>query len=172
MADDTPGVIDRVKTIGADATELLELARPKAAGGADLTAAEIKKIGQLVKRSEATMSEASERAKAARREQIAELESHIENLTMTLATPGLSRTARDDLKALRRNRRAQLLNLQTREALDFGGILTADQVAEIGSVLKRAKADVAQKKKAAAFLASLTKIADLSVSIVRKATVL
>lgn len=164
-----PGLIDTVKEIAGEARRIVEELKPKAAEGAELTQTELATIRKLVQRSEDAMSEANRLAKERRQQEIAELEELIESIESGLSTPGLSRSARDDLKNLKRRRRAQLLNLQTREALDFGGILTAPQVEEITAVLKRAKQDVAKKKKAAAFVATLLKVADIGVGIVRKA---
>lgn len=168
--DRTKGLIEKVKGIADEARSLVDELQPKAQANAELTKAQLGRISKLVARAEATMSEANERAKAARKTEIEELEGLIKSVTTALGTPGLSNSARKELQDLRRRRRAQLLNLQTREALDFGGILSATQIQEIADVLKRAKQDVARKKKAAGFVASLMRIADIAVGIVRKAS--
>ena len=121
-----------------------------------------------MKRSEAALTEASQLAKEQRREQIKELEKMVKQLESALATPGLPGSARAELQALKRKKRAQLVRLLARESMDFGGILTATQVERIKEVLKRAKQDVARKKKAAAFLATVIEVADISLSIVGK----
>ncbi len=165
---DKPGLIDTVKSIGADASKLVNVLTAKAAENADLTATERKAIEKLVKQSEAAMSEASQLAKKQRREQIKELEKMVKQLESALATPGLPDSARSDLQALKRRKRAQLVGLLTRESMDFGGILSVTQVKHIEDVLKRAKKDIAQKKKAAAFLGTVMEVADISLSIVGK----
>ena len=100
--------------------------------------------------------------------EIKELEKMVKQLESALATSGLPRSARAELQALKRKKRAQLVRLLTRESMDFGGILTSTQVERIKEVLKRAKQDVARKKKAAAFLATVIEVADISLSIVGK----
>jgi hypothetical protein len=166
--NDTPGLIDTVKSIGDEASRLVSVLTTKAAENADLTSRELKAIDKLVKQSEAALSEASQLAKKQRQVQIAELEKMVKQLESAIATPGLPRTARADLQALKRRKRAQLVGLLARESMDFGGILTATQVEHIRDVLKRAKKDIARKKKAAAFLATVMEVADISLSIVGK----
>jgi len=161
-------VIEEVSSIGKDAQALVAELQPKAQQGADLTNAELKKIDRLVKRSEAAMSAAEVRAKERRKAQISELDKLINNITLSLGTPGLSQTAIDDLKRLKRNKLAQVVRLKTRAALDFGGILSPAEIKDIATVLKQAKADVAAKKKAAAVLGSILQIANLAISIVGK----
>ena len=163
-----PGLIDRVKGIGDDASRLVDVLTSKAAANEDLTASELKTIDALVERSEAALGEASQRAKEQRRAQIEELEKIVEQLESALATPGLPAGARTDLQALKRRKRAQLVGLLARESMDFGGILTKTQIEHIEDVLRRAKHDVAQKKKAAAFLGTIMEVASISLSIVGK----
>ncbi len=165
---DKPSVIDKVKGIAGDAQKLAAELKPKAEQGANLTKKELDAIRKLVQRSEAAMSDANQRAKERRQQEIKALEELIQSITSALGTPGLSANARNDLKNLRRRRRAQLLHLQTRAALDFGGILTANQIKEIAELLKRAKQEVANKKKAAAFLTTVVRIADIALSVGRK----
>ena len=165
---DKPGIIDQVKSIGEDASKLVGVLTAKAAANEDLTKSELSTIDALIKRSEAALTEASQRAKEVRREQIKELEKMVAQLESALATPGLPASARADLQALKRRNRAQLVGLLARESMDFGGILTVTQVEHIKDVLKRAKKDVAQKKKAAAFLGTVMEVADISLSIVGK----
>ncbi len=169
MTDDT-GVIAKVQGIADDAKSLINELQANTQANANLTDQQAASIAELVARSEATMGEASTQAKTARRAEIEELEGLIASFTTALATPGLPQSARSELQDLKRLRRAQLVNLQTREALDFGGILSAPQVLEIEDVLKRAKQDVATKKRAAGFVASLMRVADIAVGVVRKAS--
>ena len=115
------------------------------------------------------MSDAKLRAKAMRHKEIDELTQLIKDIELALATPDLDEDVRNDLKDLRRRRRAKLVRLQIRLGMDFSGILTPKQIQEIQEVLKRAKADVAKKKKAAAFLATIMKIADVALGVLGKA---
>lgn len=162
-------LIAEVSAIGRDAQALVAELQPKAQQGANLTQAELRKIKALVKRSEEAMSAAEQRAKERRAAQIRELEALVRSIESSLAVPGLSQRAVDDLKQLKRNKLAQLVRLRTRAGLDFGGILSAAEVQEIAAVLKEARAAVARKKRAAGFLGSLLKIANLSLGIVAKA---
>ncbi len=166
--NDKPGLIDQVMSIGEDAASLVDVLTTKAADNADLTPGELAAIDKLVKQSEAALSEASQLAKKQRREQIKELKKMVKQLESALATPGLPLTARTELQALKRRKRAQLVGLLARESMDFGGILSVTQVERIENVLKRAKKEVAQKKKAAAFLGIVMEVADISLSIVGK----
>ncbi len=162
-------VIAEVSSIGKDAQALVAELQPKAQQGKDLTAAEKKKIAGLVKRSTEAMKAAETRAKKRRQDQIAELGKLLDSIKLSLGTPGLSETAIKDLKQLRRNTRAKLVRLETRAGLDFGGILSAAEIKAIEAVLKEAKNAVERKKKVAAFLGSLIKVANLAISIVGKA---
>jgi len=166
--NDKPSLIDQVKSIGEDASNLVDVLTAKAAANADLTSQELAAIDTLVKQSEAAMSEASQLAKQQRRERIEELEKMVEQLEGALATPGLPTGTRTELQALKRRKRAQLVGLLARESMDFGGILTVTQVERIKDVLARAKRDVATRKKAAAFLGTVMEVADISLSIVGK----
>jgi len=167
-----PSLVDQVKAIADEASNLVSVLTTKVAANADLTSEELKAIDKLVKQSEAALSEASQLAKKQRRVQIAELEKLVKQLEGALATPGLPGSARTELQALKRRKRAQLVGLLARESMDFGGILTVTQVERIKEVLKRAKKDVAQKKKAAAFLGTVMEVADISLSIVGKVVAL
>lgn len=165
-------LIGTVGSIGKDAKALLEIARTKAAKTgtqANLSQAEIKSFAALVKRSEEAMAVASERAKQRRLDEIAELEAAIEDIDKSLAL-NLPADAVKLCKRNKRNLRARLLNRQLKVGLDFSGILTTAQVDEIKGLLVEAKQAVAKKKKAAGFIKNLMQIADLSMSIVAKAT--
>ena len=162
-------VIEEVASIGEDAQALVAEFQPKAQQGKDLTKAELRKIDKLVKRSEAAISAAEQRAKETRKAQIAELEKLVKSIELSLTTPGLTPTAINDLKKLKRNKLAQLTRLKTRAALDFGGILSPAEIKDIATVLQQARNAVASKKKAAAFLGSMLNIANLAIGIVTKA---
>lgn len=161
-------VVEEVSSIGKDAEALVAELQPKAQQDKNLTQAELKKIDKLVKRSEAAMSAANVRAKETRKAQIAELEKLVKSIDLSLSTPGLTQTTINDLKKLKRNKLAQLTRLEGRAALDFGGLLSPTEIKEIATVLQQAKKAVASKKKAAAFLGSILKIANFAISIVAK----
>ena len=163
------GLIDDVKSIGERANQLLATIQNKAINQANLTSAEISQIKRLVEQSEVLMSEASQRARTARDQQIKELEEHIKNINLSLTTPSLSASTVSELKSLRRRRRAKLTRLQARAALDFGGVLTPEDITDISEILKKARHATQRKRKAADFIDSLIKIADLSIDIVGKA---
>ncbi len=162
-------LIDDVKAIGTQAKKLLDTVQTRATDQGKLSAGEIKQIAALVAKSEALLLAANQRAKTARDQQIVEFEEHIRQINSSLSTPGLSATAVSDLKALKRSRRAKLVRLQARAALDFGGILTTADVADISRVLKNARTATEKKQKATDFIASLVKIADLAINITGKA---
>ena len=161
-----PALIDQVKGIAEDAARLVDVLATRAAADADLTPRELAAIDDLVTRSEAALSEASQVARQRRREQISELEKIVKQTESALATPGLPASARAELQALKRRKRAQLVGLLARESMDFGGILSVAQVRRIEEVLRRARHEVARKKKAAAFLGIVLEVADISLSIV------
>jgi len=163
-------LIDTVESIGKDARALLDIAQRKAAlkrKKANLSKAEIRQIDALIKRSEETISEASELAKARRNGEIEELKSQIKDIEASLAIP-LDQDTIDFLKNRKRNLRARLLDKQTKAALDFAGILSAAEIGNIQELLLEAKQAVARRKRAAGFIKSLLQIADLAAGIVRK----
>ncbi len=161
-------IVDTIRDIAGDAQDLVDLVTPKAAVDDTLSASELASISKLVKRAETALSDASVRAKQSRQQEIKELEKLVKSFTTALGVPGLSASARDNLKAIRRNRRAKLLRLQTQAAVDFGGILKPDEIKEIETLLKAARRDVARKKKAAAFVSTLLQIADKALIIAGK----
>ena len=161
-------LLDRVKSIGADATRLMDVLTTRAADDAELTSGELAAIDRLIRQSEAVLSDASQLARKRRRKQIGQLKKLLTQLDGALATPGLSVATRTELGALKRRKRAQLVGLLARESMDFGGILTVTQVRRIEDVLKRARRTVARKKKAAAFLGIVLEVVDISLSIVGK----
>ena len=108
------------------------------------------------------------RAKARRAAEIEELKNQIDDIEASLAVP-LDQDTVDFLKRKRRNLRARLLDKQTKAALDFGGILSAAELAVIQGLLAEAKQAVARRKKAARYIKNLFQIADLAGGIVRKA---
>lgn len=163
-----PSILEMVSSIAKDAQVLAAELQPPASAGADITPQQLNAVKKLIETSEATLDEASQRARERRQAQIKELQNLIDSLELALTTPGLSPTAREDLKRKRRNRLTQLARLQAKEALDFGGILTTARLEEITQVLREANRAVAQRKRAAAFLGSLLKIADLALGIAGK----
>lgn len=167
-----PSLIDTVREIASDAQEIVLSLQPKVAQSAELAPAERSAIDRLVRKAEETMAEANKLAKARRRQHIEDLQGQIDNLNLTLATPGLDSGTSATIKDILRKRMAQLLRLQTQEGLDFGGILSADQVREIEQVLVQAKQDVAEKKQAAAFLGTLMQVTDIALRVVSRAATL
>jgi hypothetical protein len=164
-------LIGVVEEIGRDARELPDVARDRAlrkGTGATLSSSELRRIATLVERSEATVTAASELARARREEEIRQLQAQIDDIEASLAVP-LDADTVDFLKRTRRKLRARLLDKQTRVALDFGGILSAAELNEVGELLAEAKQAVARRKRAAGFIKSLFRIADLAAGIVRKA---
>ena len=124
----------------------------------ELSDRDLRQLRELVK-------EASQRAKERRKVEIKAIEKLITGISDSLAVPGLSESTRKTLRNLRRRRRSQLLRLKSKEAMDFGGMLTPAQNKEIKDVLKRAKQDVARKKQATAFLGTLMRVADMALTI-------
>ncbi len=161
-------LVGSLKDIVKEALNLVNALKPKVEKGVSISSKEFREITKLIKHSEDTLSEASKRGKQRRREQIQDLEQLIENLELALATPGLDENVRGNLKNLKRKKRAQLLHLGTKEAMDFGGILTTRKINEIEGLLKQAKSDVAKKKKASTLLGTLMKLADIGLSIAAK----
>lgn len=166
----TDDAIEAVRAIGTRAQELNTLAQTRAMENGDLTDEEISMISDLIDQSEHALDHAKEQARHRCAEEMAELQTLIDQIDASLAVPGLDAETRDELKRLRRLRRAKLLRLQSREAVDFAGILTAQEVEEITTVLGQARHEVAQKQKAADFLSLLVRIADFSLKIVSKAS--
>lgn len=162
---DAATIIDTVRTIAEDAREIVDLLTPKVVSNELLTAAELARIDALVARAGQVLEEASALAQAQRQDEIAALRTLIRNIDTALAAPGLSRATTTLLRSLRRRRRSRLLRLQTRRAMQFGGILSVRQVREVHDVLARARRAVASKKKASAFVGTTMQIADLALSI-------
>jgi Spy/CpxP family protein refolding chaperone len=162
---------EKVEGVAEDAKKLIKILQSTAKKDKDaiLSKKELDSIRRLIERSEDAMSDAKLKAKAMRHKEIDELTQLIKDIELALATPGLDEDVRNDLKNLRRRRRAKLVRLQIKLGMDFSGILTPKQIQEIQEVLKRAKADVAKKKKAAAFLATIMKIADVALGVLGKA---
>lgn len=162
---------EKVEGVAEDAKKLIKILQSTAKKDKDaiLSKKELDSIRRLIERSEDAMSDAKLKAKAMRHKEIDELTQLIKDIELALATPGLDEDVRNDLKNLRRRRRAKLVRLQIKLGMDFSGILTPKQIQEIQEVLKRAKADVAKKKKAAAFSATIMKIADVALGVLGKA---
>jgi Spy/CpxP family protein refolding chaperone len=162
---------EKVEGVAEHAKKLIKILQSSAKKDKDaiLSKKELDSIRRLIERSEDAMSDAKLKAKAMRHKEIDELTQLIKDIELALATPGLDEDVRNDLKNLRRRRRAKLIRLQIKLGMDFSGILTPKQIQEIQEVLKRAKADVAKKKKAAAFSATIMKIADVALGVLGKA---
>ena len=162
-------LIDTVVSIGEDAKDLFDIASNKASGDGSLTKAEINRIKTLTRRSEKALSDASERAKARRAAEIKEMQSQIDNIDASLSM-GLPSDTVKFLKRKKRNLRARLHDRQVRAALDFGGIISAADLANIQASLSEAKHAVARRKKADGFIKSLFQIMELATNIASKAT--
>jgi hypothetical protein len=162
---------EKAEGIADDAKKIIEILRSKSVKDKEavLSKKELDSIKSLIKRSEDAVRDAKLNAKKQLKRESDELTQLIKNIDLALATPDLDDDVRNDLKDLRRRRRAKLLRLQTKLALDFSGILRPQQIQEIQEVLKRAKAEVAKKKKASAFLSTTMQIADLALGILGKA---
>lgn len=163
-------IIDKVKQIGDDARTIIEKVKGKVPGGDELSAAELKTIAALIRNSQSVLKEANQRAHKRRLEQIALLQKNIEDFNNTLKISGLDEQTRDKIKNLRSRRRSQLTLLQAKEGLEFGGILPANKVEEIAGIIRQAEKDVLNKKKAADFMGTLVQVADISLTVISKAT--
>jgi hypothetical protein len=125
-------------------------------------------LEELIERSENVLDDAREKAREKSDTDIANLERQIEVIDTGLAAATLPDEVREQLASKRRSLMGQLVHRRTAVATDFAGILPKDQLEQIGAVLERAREDVAQKQKAAAFVGTLTQVADLAFDIVRK----
>ena len=156
-----------VNQIGDDALALQEALLPKVADDAEIDEAERQVLQELIERSSHVLDQARERAREKLDADIANLERQIAVIDAGAAAD-LPPEIREQLAAKRRSLMAQLVHRRTAVATDFAGILSKDQLQKIGAVLERARQDVEQKQKAAAFISTIAEVADLAFDIVRK----
>jgi hypothetical protein len=159
------GTIQKLKGISDEAKELFEVLRDLAKQQKDVTAKQKDKIKKLVDRLDKTSREA---ARERRRAEIQRLTEVIEAHDLSLTVPGLSSAAREAIRADRVAKLARRARLRAQEGTDFGGILTAREAGKIVDVAEKARKEVRTKKRAAAFLESTVKIADLALTIAGK----
>ncbi len=162
-------VTTTVRGIAKDAQKLIKAFKPKAESDIKLTHEDYENLRRLTQRAQEAASQANQQAKQRCENQILELEQLLANLDQALGTPGLDNDTRSDLKRMRRQKRAQLLRLQTKLAMDFAGILSARDIQEIQRVIKKANKDVKHKRRAAAILATLVQITDIAIRIAKVA---
>ncbi len=157
--------VEKLKELSADAQALIAALLPKAATNADLTAKELKLVTKLIDRADALRTTADGELKAQQAQEIQDLQTAIGQLDAALAVPGLPAATREALKTLQRSKRGRLGWLQTQVAMDFGGILSAQEVTEIATLIQDTRKAVAQKKKAATHLALVMKVADVGLGL-------
>ena len=164
----TNGFIGRVNKLVATAQRLANAIRPKAEDNGALAEQELRSISRLLDQAENAMSDGREEARKKIEDEIDDLSTLIANLDGALATPGLSSAARREMKTLRRRRLARRTRLRGKLAMDFAGILKAAEIREMTALLGKARRDVAARKRAAAFLVTLLKVADAGLTIAAK----
>lgn len=170
MDDRAKGRLDPAQGIGEDIRALVAMLLPKAETGAALSTKELGTIGRLIRRSEAAIDAAGAQVHKRRQQEIEQLRSLVDDLDAALSTPGLDRRARDDLQALRRRKRARLVRLQTKQAMDFGGMLPARDLQKIQALFARVRRDVARRRQAAVHVANLLLLADVVLMITTRTT--
>lgn len=157
--------IKALKTVSAEAKQLFEVLKGLAEQDADATEAQKRQIAKLAEKLDA---EARNAARARRDAEIQELTEIIQAHDETLTVPGLSHSTRDTVRAARQSAVARRGRLRAQAATDFGGILTKQVTDKLDDLVKKAKEDVARKKKAAAFLQGLVQVTDLALNIAGK----
>lgn len=162
-------IVDIVRSVADDAMKLAASLKNTAANDAEPTARQTKTFRELITSAERALSDGRKRAKERRRKRIEELQELIAAFDSTLATPGIPDDVREDVKTLRRRKRAQLIRLSATESVDFAGIMTADEIEYVESLLERARKEVAARKKAAALLKTTLEVADRALTIAAKA---
>lgn len=159
------GVIKKLKDIADEAKQLFELLKNLAEQQENATAGQKDKIKQLADKLDTASREA---ARERRRAEIQQLTEVIEAHELTLTVPGLSSSAREAIRADRFAKLARRARLRAQEGTDFGAILTSREVEKIVDLVKKARREVRTKQRAAAFLESAVKIADVALTIAGK----
>jgi len=157
--------IEILKGIEIEAKELFEQLIKLAELGKDTSKTQKNDIQKLA-------DKLDENARKASRErcefEIDKLSKEIDKIDCLLAVPGMTKEVRDIAKAERGKKVARRGRLRGKLGLDFGGILTATDVQVLDDLVVKAKKEVQTKRKAAAFLHTVLKIADISLSIASK----
>ncbi len=157
--------INKLKSIADDAKDLFDKLKDLADKGKDATKAQKDNIERLaIKLDTESRIAASERLNA----EIEQLTDIIDRDNLILGIPGLSRTARDAVRADKVKTLARRARRRASLGTDFAGILNSNEVKKIVELVVKAKKEVKMKKFAADFLDSAVKIADLALSIAGK----
>ena len=157
--------INKLKSVANDAKDLFDKLKDLADKGKEATKTQKDNIERLASKLDTeSRNAARERLKA----DIEQLSDIIERNERILAVPGLSRNARDAVRADKVRKLAKRARLRATLGTDFAGILNANEVKKIVELVAKAKKEVRIKKFAADFLDSAVKIADLALRIAGK----
>lgn len=171
MARTRAEVIDSVQGIGKEASALFDLVAKKAQKKGkkqNLTDAEIRRIKRLIEAADKTKEEAGKLAKARREKEVAELAERIEGLKGSLGVPNLPAEYRKFTEDRIRLLSGELVDKRARLSLDFGGLLSKQELEGIKTTLLEAKQAVARRSRAAGFAKTLLQISELAFGIVKK----
>lgn len=157
--------IERLKYVEEEAKQLFEALKQLADLGKDAKQTQKNKLKKLA-------DDLDENARKASKErcefEIKKLTTEIEQLDSLLAIIGIPKNVRDQAKAERGRKIARRGRLQGKCGTDFGGILTKTELKELDELLAKANKEVQAKQKAAEFIQTALKIADISLSIAAK----
>ena len=157
--------IEKLKLVEEEAKQLFEALKQLANLNKDAKQSQKNKLKKLADDLDANARKASkERCEF----EIQKLTTEIEQLDSLLAIIGIPKNVRDQAKAERGKKIARRGRLQGQCGTDFGGILTKTELQELDELLAKAKKEVQAKQKAAEFIQTTLKIADISLSIAAK----
>jgi polyhydroxyalkanoate synthesis regulator phasin len=157
--------IEKLKGVEEEAKQLFEELKRLAGLGKDANKAQKNNLQKLADMLDENVRKASrERCEF----EIEKLDKEIEKLGSLLAIIGLPKNIRDRAKAERGKKVARRGRLQGKLGSDFRGILTATEIKELDELVAKANKEVQAKVKAAEFLQTVLKIADISLSIAAK----
>lgn len=156
--------INKLKSISDEAKSLFTQMKALADLGKNAKDAQKSKIMALANKLNVAANTAG-RERLEKRLQ--ELDKKITDLNLILQVD-LSPSARNDVRGELIKTRALSARLNAKRGLDFSGMLTSREVNSLVVLSRKTSRDAARKMKAAAFLASAVKIADLSLSIAAK----
>jgi ribosomal protein L29 len=168
MAFDLTKEVNDLKTIGAKALDIAKEIQKLPDINKDASDKHRAAVAALIQATSGGIATLKAAAIAQRDRQIEELESVVNDLKNSLAVPGLDAESREDISTVLNIRRAELFKLEIQKATDFADIITEEDRVRIAKALEEARADIVNKKTAAAVMAISIKVADVALLISEK----